>query len=170
MTRTKLAIPGAVLFIASIAVSYRADDWARFNHQTVRVVDILDGNSLRIESPSGRPDTVRLLGVDGTPAAAAWMKDHAKNQALTLLLQSPQTRDESGRLRAFVFLDNQNVAVELVKEGLAYADRREATAMDGLIDPAEAEARKKKRGLWNGLTPQQMPQWRRDWLRTLRHH
>jgi endonuclease YncB( thermonuclease family) len=164
--RVKLTIVGILL--ASIAVASRGDDWARFDHKTVQVIDIIDGNSLRIQTPAGR-ETLRLLGIDGTDAAGAWLVDHAKGRSVTLLLQSPQTRDETGRLRSFVFLDNQNVAVELVKEGLAYADRREKTVMDGVIDPAEAEARKKKRGLWSGQGPQHMPQWRQDWLRTLRH-
>ena len=111
---------------------------------------------------------VKPLGIAPIDSSATdWLKNRLTGQQITLLLQSPQTRNADGSLRAFVFLKNQNLSVELIKAGLAYADRREKTEMDSLIDTAESEARKKKRGAWATLKTEQMPAWRQAWLKSL---
>ena len=51
-----------------------------------------------------------------------------------------------------------------VHDGVAYADRRSEDAMSGLLDAAEADARRKSRGLWADLKFDQMPAWRQAWL------
>jgi endonuclease YncB( thermonuclease family) len=164
--RHSLAFAAIALLIASMAVAYRPDDWSRYDHRTLRVTGVIGGDSLRIQPASGKPDTVKLPDIDGLDSAKIWLSANAVGRDVTLLLQLPQTRDASGQLRTFVFLDGQNLSVELVKAGLAYADRREKTEMDGLIDAAEAEARKKKRGVWANLKFDQMPQWRQEWLKS----
>jgi endonuclease YncB( thermonuclease family) len=158
---------GALL--ASATAAYRADDWATFDHRSFKVINIIDGDKLRIELPNGKMDTVRLLGVAGADAGKPWLAQRTTGRRVSLLLQSPQTRDPSGELRAFVFLENQNLNVELVKAGLAYADRREKSEMDGVIDPAESDARKKKRGIWATIRFEQQPAWRQAWVKSLPH-
>ncbi len=148
-------------------MAYRPDDWSRFNHQTAKVNSAEALNSLQITTASGYTDTITLLGIQAADTAQPWLKDHVIGQKVTLLLEAPQTRDRSGHLRAFAFLDNENLSVALVKAGLAYVDRREKTEMDGLLDPAESESRKKKRGLWATVTFDQMPAWRQAWLKSL---
>ncbi len=144
------------------------DDWSRYDHQSFRISRINSGESIQISSRTGSIETIKLLGIaEPEGSATAWLNEHALNHNATLLLQSPQTRDASGSLLAFVFVDQTNLSVELVKEGLAFADRREKTVMDGVIDPAEAEARKKKRGMWATLKSDQMPDWRKAWIKTL---
>jgi len=150
-----------------MAIGYRTDDWSQYDHHAVRVVAVITGDSLRIESGSGKMDTVKLLGIAGLDSAQSWLHDKVVGRQVMLLLESPQTRDSAGRLRAFAFLDNQNLSVELTKAGLAFADRREKTEMDGVIDPAEADARKKKRGVWATLKFEQMPAWRQAWAKSL---
>jgi endonuclease YncB( thermonuclease family) len=165
--RHSIAFLTIILLIASMAIGYRADDWSRYDHQSVRVVAAITGDCLQIETASGKTDTVALLGAAESASTQAWLQNHVAGKQLTLLLESPQTRDPAGRLRAFAFLGNQNLSVELVKAGQAYADRREKTEMDALIDPAEADARKKKRGLWASLRPETMPAWRQAWMKSL---
>jgi endonuclease YncB( thermonuclease family) len=144
------------------------DDWSRYDHQAFRVSRIVSGDSIQITTRSGSTETIKLLGTASPDARAVmWLKQQALNQDATLLLQSPQTRDAAGNLLAFVFVDRANLSVELVTEGLAFADRREKTVMDGVIDPAEADARKKKRGMWATLKFDQMPEWRKAWIKTL---
>ncbi len=155
--------------MASIALAHEPDDWSQFDHQSFQVIAVPTGDSLVIDTANGKPVTVKLAGIAGTDAARVWLSDRTLGKNVTLLLSCPQTRD-AGQLRAFVFLDNENLAVELAKAGLAYADRRETTVMDGVIDPAESEARKKKRGMWASLTFEQMPPWRQAWLRGLGQH
>jgi endonuclease YncB( thermonuclease family) len=152
---------------ASMAIGYRPNDWSRFDHRSFRVIEIVDGDKLRVELSNGKSDVVRLLGAAGTDAAKPWLATRTMGKRITLLLQSPQTRDPSGELRAFVFLDNQSLNLDLVKAGLAYADRREKTDMDGVLNPAEADARKKKRGIWAIIKFEQTPAWRQVWVKSL---
>jgi len=167
LRRRSLLFAIIALFVASIALGYRADDWARFDHRSFRVIEVPGGDSVVIESAKDERESVKLAGIDPSDLARAWLVDHAMGREVTLFLECPQTRDASGQLQGFVFLDNQNLSVALVQAGLAYADRRQKTVMDALIDPAETDARKKNRGLWNGLKYDQMPAWRQEWLRSL---
>jgi hypothetical protein len=162
-----IVICGLTLLIASIVLAHRADDWVKFDHQTFHVVSVPADDSLLIQTANGKQETVTLRGIVPADSAKTWLTDHAMNRDVTLMLESPQTRNSGGQLQAFVFLGNENLNVELVKAGLAYADRRGKTVMDGLIDPAELDARKKKRGIWYGMTDEQMPAWRKAWLRSL---
>ena len=167
LRQRSIAFMTIALLITSMAIGHRSDDWSRYDHQTVRVVGIIRGDSLRIESNNGMKDTIKLPGIDAVDSADQWLAANVTGKQVTLLLESPQTRDAEGRLRAFAFLDNQNLNVELVKAGLAYADRREKTEMDSLIDSAESDARKKKQGLWATIKTGQMPAWRQAWLKSL---
>jgi endonuclease YncB( thermonuclease family) len=56
----------------------------------------------------------------------------------------------------------------MVRSGHAYADRRIGHTLQSPFEQAEADARKKGRGLWRGVTEAQTPAWRRAWLERLR--
>jgi endonuclease YncB( thermonuclease family) len=139
------------------------DDWARYNHRSVVVSAAPTGNAIRLHDGT----TVRLLGIaDPNPDAVPWLTANVVGHHVTLLLPTVGTRDPAGRLLAYAYLDDVTcVNVALAHEGLAYADRRSADVMAGLIDAAEDDARRKKRGLWAGLRFDQMPAWRQAWLR-----
>jgi hypothetical protein len=162
-----VAISAFTLFITSIVLAHRADDWTTFDHHTFHVLCISAENTLEIQTKAGATQTITLDGIVPVDATGPWLIEHVINRDITLMLATPQTRNSAGHLKAFVFLGNENLNVELVKAGLAYADRRAKTVMDGLIDPAESDARKKKRGIWYGMTDEQMPAWRKAWLRSL---
>ena len=169
--RRRLLIASTViaLILVTSIVGHRADDWSRFDHQVFQVSGIAGNDLLRVTSSQSELVTIRLAGIVGTDYSGDWLQKHVVGQQVTLLLQTPQSRDDSDQLQAFAYLGDLNINAGLVKEGLAYADRRVRTAMDGLIDPAESEARKKKRGLWASLTFNQMPEWRKKWLQSLSH-
>jgi endonuclease YncB( thermonuclease family) len=57
---------------------------------------------------------------------------------------------------------------DMIRDAQAFADRRVKCSMLGHFEQAENEARKKKRGIWKDLTEDQMPPWRREWLKTWR--
>ncbi|MDB5297161.1 MAG: Thermonuclease [Phycisphaerales bacterium] len=57
---------------------------------------------------------------------------------------------------------------QLAAAGWAYADRRSPHPMHKQFEQAEAEARKKKRGLWADVRDDQQPAWRRAWLAGLK--
>jgi endonuclease YncB( thermonuclease family) len=164
--RRSIVFATFALLFASALMARSGDDWARFNHQSFRVTSVASGDSLEISTAGGKPEVIHLLGIVGTDQSRTWLANQIVGRDVTLLLQSPQTRGVDGELRAFAWFDNRNISVELVKQGLAYADRREKSEMDGTIDPAESEARKKKLGLWANLQFEQMPAWRQAWLRS----
>ena len=140
-----------------------ADDWTRYDHRAVTVAAVTAGDAVRLAD--GTP--VRLLGItDPAPAATPWLGRRVSGRRVTLLLPAVGTRDPAGRLLAYAYADDGScLNVSLVHDGLAYADRRGTDALAGLIDAAEADARRKGRGLWDDLRFEQMPPWRQAWLR-----
>jgi endonuclease YncB( thermonuclease family) len=145
LARPIIATALLALLVMSMVIARGGDDFAAVNHHTFNVVGVAADSSVQLDNGEG----VQLLGVaDPEPAAREWLIGRLANQTVTLLLEPPQTRDDGRRIRASVFVGNENINVELIKAGLAYADRREKTIFDGLLDPAEADARKEKRGLW----------------------
>ena len=162
--RRRIAVAVAVFAAASVAVAHvgRRDDRARFDHHSFTVAGV-DGDVLLLDDGT----RVALLGVaDADPAATAWLAAQLVGRPVTLMLPTAGTRDAGDRLRAYAFdADLACVNVELVRAGLAYAERRTTDAMSGLIDPAETDARRHGRGLWAGLRFDQQPPWRQAWLK-----
>ena len=56
------------------------------------------------------------------------------------------------------------INIDIVRDGMAYADRRVMAMLTPHLELSESEARHKQRGLWKGLTDAEMPAWRRAWL------
>lgn len=158
-----------------------SDDWAMFDHKPFRVTKIVDGDTIHIRRPTGDQETiVRLLGVDAPemndpttnqPAhwglqASKYLYARANDKVVTIRLEPIATRDKYDRLLAYVYLtDSDCVNLALVRDGQAYADRRFKHSYRPQYEQAENEARNKQRGLWKNLTEDQMPPWRRVWLR-----
>jgi micrococcal nuclease len=157
----------------------KSGDWARFDHQTVAITHVVDGDTIQIRAADGLETTVRLVGVDapemddpatGRPShwaerAKAYMTARASGRNVTLRLEPVQTRDRYKRLLAYVYLsDGDCLNLDLVRDGQAYADRRFKHSYLPQYTQAENEARRKQRGLWKDVTEDQMPPWRRAWL------
>jgi endonuclease YncB( thermonuclease family) len=168
---TLAAVGAASVGAAHVSRSHPTDDWAAFDHHTFTISSIVNANTVRLD----RAGEVCLLGVSaptgsehGAAAATQYLSSHALGRPMTVLLETPQTRDRSGRLLAYLFdPDSQSLNVAMVRDGVAYAERRSSCALSGSIELAETTARKKKIGLWNGLRFDQMPLWRQWWLATL---
>lgn len=62
------------------------------------------------------------------------------------------TSDRFGRVLAYPFVDEKNVAVELARQGMVkvtiYEDRRKLKYQDELLK-AQEEAKQKERGIWS---------------------
>jgi endonuclease YncB( thermonuclease family) len=138
------------------------------------VSSVLDGDSLRVKSEGGKELTIHLLGVDAPdPPDAHWAAEaktytsnRLLNRTVTLKLDPLQPRDRHGDVLAYVYVtDGDNLNLDIIHDGQAYADRRSKHAFHQQFESAESEARKKKRGLWKDLTDDQMPAWRQQWLR-----
>jgi micrococcal nuclease len=118
----------------------------------------LDAPELHSSEDRGRPDFWAHESRRYTVARA-----HGKT--VTLRLEPTETRDRYRRLLAYVYVgDSQNLNLDLVRDGHAYADRRFRHSMRAQFERAENESRRAKRGLWKDVTEPQMPPWRRDWI------
>ena len=96
------------------------------------VVDVADGDTLDVTTPSGAVETVRVIGIDtpevyggkecGGPAASAAMKRLASGHQVTVTSDPTQDRrDHYGRLLAYIDKGSQDLGYTLVKRGLASA-------------------------------------------------
>src|SRR5205807_6979825 len=96
--------------------------------------------------------TVALLGIDAATASDVGRQSLAarlKGRSVTLKLEPLQSRDPEGRLLAWAYLDDTNcVNIELVRDGLARTDTRRASTFRAVLDAAQTDARKHRRGLW----------------------
>lgn len=170
-----------LLFLSVVLDHTRALGWAgndltRFDRKRVQVTRAMDGDTICVQLPGeSRETTVHLLGVDAPDLPAShWAENAAKytsartvGRTVTLRLDPIGWRNERGELLAYVFVtDGDNLNVDIIRDGQAYADRRAQHSLHASCEAAEKEARQKKRGLWKDLSDEQMPQWRRDWLRS----
>ena len=96
------------------------------------VVNVADGDTLDVTTPSGAVETVRIIGFDtpevyggrecGGPAASAAMKQLATGATVTVTADPTQDRrDHYGRLLAYIDRGSQDLGFTLVKRGLASA-------------------------------------------------
>ena len=155
------------------------DDWARFDRRQCTVVAVSLNGSLHIQVADEQVETsVRLIGIDmpraGTPQAASCGRElaaRALGREFTLRLEPLQTRSADHALLAYLyFTDTDSLNLDLARDGLAYADRRSPHSLQAQFEQAESDARKKGRGLWKGLTDDQMPDWRQQWLSDSKKH
>lgn len=159
-----------------------ANDWAAFDKKTFRVSRVVDGDTISIRR-KGETVRIRLLGIDAPEMHAGtdeppdhWavrakqaLTDMLDGNDVTLTLEQTETRDHYGRLLAYIYVgDMENVNLRLVKEGHVYADRRFNHSQSKQLSQAEAEARKKKLGLWKDVQENQMSAWRQRWLKRQR--
>ena len=159
---------------------YQGDDWRGFDHKSFVVTRVSDGDTIWVQPTGGGPETkVRLIGED-TPElhsasggggdywareAMRYTADRAAGRSVTLRLEPTNTRDKYKRLLAYVYVgDSDQLNLDLVRDGQGYADRRFRHSMRSQFEQAEAEARRRGRGLWKGVSESQMPHWRREWL------
>lgn len=182
LTFAGLLLLGATAILDRVGLfRYPGDDWRAFDQKTFVVSHVADGDTITVRPPGGGAETrVRLLGVDAPELhsrdekgkADFWAQDarrymvtRVEHKPVMLRLEQTETRDRYKRLLAYVYVnDSDNLNLDLVRNGQAYADRRFRHSMKGQFERAEREARKARRGLWKDVTESQMPPWRRDWL------
>lgn len=134
---------------------------ARTANPNVRVIEVVDGDTIVVEFANGATDTVRLLGVDTPetkhptkgvecfgPEASAFTTEQLLGQAVTLE-SDIERRDIYDRRLAYVTLKGERFNDELLRLGYArflVIPPNDAHARDLLV--AELDARRHRRGLW----------------------
>ncbi len=121
----------------------------------VHATSVVDGDTFDLEI-DGRPDTVRLIGIN-TPERGECLADEAGDRLAELLGSGSITmtsdvseRDQYDRLLRYVWSDEVFVNEQLVEEGLAIARRYEPdTAEAERFESAQARAQAAGLGLWS---------------------
>lgn len=135
---------------AAVGVGPTAPDGAA----AVQVVNIIDGDTLRVEAADGSELTVRLYGID-TPergeACYGEATDRLRELAgqSVLLLPDERLQDPGGRELRYVFTaEGLSVDAALLHEGLALAWRRDGTFVDQFVMLEETAADDRVGCLW----------------------
>ena len=127
-----------------------------------RVDRVHDGDTVTCLDEQGRPQKIRLLGIDapehGQDHGDAARRALAGKVASGLVRVEGAARDQYGRLLGTLWIDDRNLNHELVAEGWAWAFG--GFVEDEDLVSAEAVARRARRGLWAGERPIPPRQWR----------
>ena len=165
------------------------NDWDKYNGKNFIVVKVVDGDTIDINVPDRNFTTtrIRLLGIDTpetekSPTGAMYYGKEASEftskialgQEVTVVMDKlSKTRDKYNRLLCYIrFADTtlrstlrstsgRILNEELVSEGFAYADTRFPHSYYKEYIQLEEAAQKQKKGLWEKVTQDQMPQWRK---------
>jgi endonuclease YncB( thermonuclease family) len=153
-----------------------ADDLETYHGKTFTVAHVIDGDTLDIDMPDGRYERtrIRLLGIDAPetngeqsipmfygPQATKHARQLALAKSVVVYLDAPNpTRGKYGRLLAYVQMPDGRFLNEiLLSEGCAYADRRFRHSFFNKYRQLEARTRSAKKGLWQNVTRDQLPEW-----------
>ena len=145
LTALLLAIPGM-----AIAGQYK-------------VIRVVDGDTIVINY-NGKKEKVRLLCVN-TPesvhpdkkqnipmgkVASKYTKKKLTGKYVKLEFEIDRLRGYYGRLLAYVFIDGQNLNLDLVRQGLSpyYTKYGKSEKYDSVFRAAEKQARKEKLNIW----------------------
>jgi micrococcal nuclease len=154
----------------------KAYDVEKYQSKTFSIVNVVDGDTIDIDIPDGRFNhtRIRLWGVDTPetkskeygvmyygPEASEFTKKLSLRKAVTIYLDTTKhTRDKYDRLLAYIQLpDGVFLNEVLLSEGFAYADLRFRHSFYNKYQQLEASARSLKKGLWENVTRQQLPEW-----------
>ena len=152
-----------------------SDDIEKYHAKTFTVIHVVDGDTLDINISDGRYNRtrIRLWGVDTPetkkpnspvmyfgPEACDFAAKTALDKNVTIYLGEKLTRDKYARLLAYIQLpDGRYLNELLLSEGFAYADLRFKHNFYNKYVQLEASARSNKKGLWAGVTREQLPEW-----------
>jgi len=168
------------------ATDGKPSDLEKYHAKTATVVNVVDGDTIDIDIPDGRykHTRIRLWGIDTPetkseeygvmyygPEAAEFTKKLTFGKPVTIYLDTMKhTRDKYERLLAYIQLpDGRFLNEVLLSEGFGYADLRFRHSFYNKYQQLEASARSLKKGLWEKVTREQLPEWlqreRQDLLR-----
>lgn len=131
-----------------------------------RVVNVTDGDTVKVLDAARTEHRVRLLGIDAPESRQAYGQRSKQNlihlvagQTVTVVWHQ---RDRYGRIVGKIVLpDGRDANLEQVRAGMAWWYRdyaREQSAGDRqLYEKAENEAQRRRQGLWNDPNP--LPPW-----------
>jgi len=159
-------VPARVAVALAVVAVVSAGGWwlgeqRRTANPQVRVIEVIDGDTIVVAFDDGSTDTVRILGIDTPethhpvkgvecfgPEAAAYTAARLTGQVVQLE-HDVEARDLYDRRLAYVIVDGRRFGDELVRRGLArmlVIEPNTAHARELLT--TELRARRAGRGLW----------------------
>lgn len=158
--RVRRSIAVVAVFVVVSVAAWWAGRTDRSVDPLVRVVEVVDGDTVVVAGPGGR-ETVRILGVDTPetvhptkgvecfgPEASAFTAARLSG-AVVRLESDVETHDVYGRRLATVRLDGRSFAEVLVRRGFArFLVIAPNDAHARALLAAESAARAARRGLW----------------------
>jgi len=155
-----------------------AHDLEKYHAKTFTVINVVDGDTIDIDIPDVNDSytRIRLWGIDtpetknpdlgvmyfGPEAAEFATKLTLRKNVTVYLDEGNNTRGYYDRLLAYVQLpDGRFLNEVLVSEGYAYADLRLQFrhSLYNRYKQLDASARSLKKGLWENVTREQLPEW-----------
>ena len=137
--------------------SFNANAW------TGKVVDTIDGDSLKIFRPGQGEVETRLYGIDAPEFNQAFGRTAKKHLAALLLRQQVEVetlgQDKYGRPLVIIYKNDLNANEKIVQNGYAWVYRQyciKPFCNDWLM--LESNAREKELGLWQQDQP--LPPWK----------
>lgn len=151
-------------------------DYEKYHAKTFAVINVIDGDTIDIDIPDAQYEytRIRLLGIDAPetkgeqvdvmyfgPQAAEFTSKLALGKSVTVYLDVPNpTRGKYGRLLAYIKLpDGKFLNEALLAEGYVFADSRFSHSFYNKYRQLQSGARGRKKGLWQNVTPDQLPEW-----------
>ncbi|MFK7816482.1 MAG: thermonuclease family protein [Gammaproteobacteria bacterium] len=156
----KIKIYLSVLFLVSVLWLSACDNFNFAETYEGRVIKVLDGDSINIIQ-QGREVRVRLAEIDAPEHKQPFWKQ--SRQALKNYVAGKEVvveefdRDQYGRVVGHVYMGETWVNGELVKNGYAYVYERYAVSKK-LFD-YQAQAEKKRKGIWKLPEKQRVKPW-----------
>ncbi len=173
---------GASVYFGLSAEAYRreihqASQTSLASGDIVRLVKVIDGDSLLAAKEGEEPVSIRLLGVKAfesklskdavstySQACVDSLRHHLENKPLRVLLNADNPKDKQERYLATLYADDQDVAVSLIREGLILVYTVYPFAALQSYHQEQEAARLAKRGLWaNRQARTQAEALIRDW-------
>lgn len=164
--KKKGAIAAAAVLLLAIGVLLsrsKISEPETIDRDSVRVIHVIDGDTVRVRFFDGREHKVRLLGIDSPEMndlrETVRIQAHlAKRYAFFHLYRKDvhlaydwDREDDFGRILAYVWLDQTLFNEKIISEGFAFAYRRHPYKMQKQFIKLEDEARRKNRGLWGKI-------------------
>ena len=145
-----IVMVGVGLMLLVRVVAGPGGDWQQYHHHTFDVAEVIDATTFTLDEPR---TTVRLLGVDPAPEAAAEARGHVEQaiagRPVMLVLGGPSSRDRAGDLLAYVYTaDGGMLNASLIAAGLATAANTPDHDLLDWFERREGRARIRHRGIW----------------------
>lgn len=130
------------------------------SEEPATVLEVVDGDTLRVRLEDGTVESVRLIGIDAPERGDALSVRAATALAQLVagrriaMTRDVSERDRFGRLLRYVWVGDTLVNAELVRRGWAEARRYPPDVMLApLLEQAQAEAVRDGAGMWEDAEP-----------------